>query len=219
MTSAAPPTFTCKACGASLDGIPEGHPCPACGNTERQNIEGVALVYGLSISFDGLSIFSSHAQVPTWETLWAQIGRRWARLRRMYGVDHGVSNYAEIEDEVDALLTCLNHLGDWLEHDDSLPSFDEMTVRDGITDRWPLALCRDYVNTFKHHTRRATKPDPDPRSARLESTTITVRGQSVQIWYWSKSDPEHAQRIDALDLATKCYDAWREWLTREGALT
>jgi hypothetical protein len=218
MTKSAPPPFTCKACGASLDGVPEGGPCPVCGSTERQKNLSAGAIFDAIAVVDSVSVSIGHPQVPTWATLWAQIERRMTRLRELYDPASKVST-AVMEDEIDALLTCLNHLGDWLQHDDTLPAFEKETVEAGMTASAPLALCRDYVNTFKHHTREETTRNPDPRVARVESTTMDASGQSAQISHWSKSDPEHAQRIDALKLAAQCYDAWRAWLTREGVLT
>jgi hypothetical protein len=213
MTTAAPPPFTCMGCDASLDGIPEGDPCPVCGGTQRRkNLSAGAILEAVAL-VDGLSVSVGHARVPTWATLWAQIERRMARLRELYDPASDPVSNAVMEDEIDALLTCLNHLGDWLQNDDTLPAFDKETVKKGMTDSTSLALCRDYANTFKHHTRS----NPGARVARLEATTTDARGQSARIRYWSTSEPE--QSIDALDLAAQCHNAWRGWLTREGVLT
>ena len=212
METAVTSSFTCVACGASLDGIPEGVPCPACGSTKRRT-DFLAVVHFSALS---PSVSVGHQQVPTWATLWAQIERRRTRLRALYDPASHASN-AVMEDEIDALLICLNHLGDWLRYDDALPAFYEKSVEEGMTASAPLALCRDYANTFKHHTREV-RSDPDPRVARVESWTAAA-SQSAQIWYWPKAYPKRVQRIDALKLVEQCYDAWREWLTREGVLT
>lgn len=165
---------------------------------------------------DSLTVTITHPQTPGWTTLWAQIGRRMARLRGWYdGTQPSVGN-AEMEDEVDSLLTCLNHLADWLGYDDvNLGSITKQAVDDYVLANHALALCRDYANSFKHHTREATKKNPDPGYARLyQAETSTGSNMTITVRYWSNTQQERT--IDALAFAEQCHQAWLDFFAQEG---
>jgi hypothetical protein len=155
----------------------------------------------------------THSTTPGWQTLWAQIDRRMARLRRWYDpAQPRLGNNGDLEDEVDALLTCLNHLADWLKWDDvHLPDITKKIVDGYVRNNKPLTICRDYANSFKHHT-RSTKYDTDPGYARHFETDSDNLKASIR--YWSKAQVETS--VDSLDLAEQCYAAWLQFFTQEG---
>ena len=215
------PTAMCPDCDASLDEVSPGEPCPDCGGTRRSaRIMGAAAISSTMVFTATTKVMRQDS--PHWTQLWAQIERRILRLRSMYEPG-GVSNTAELEDELDAFLTACFHLSDWLRHI-KLDDTDDEREREHLetwkrrlakaVDRFmknpDMALCQDYANTFKHYDRGC----PTDRIARLMETATAVAGVTVLVASWPADDPKAKTYVDGLELAEKCYAAWVGFLKR-----
>ena len=205
--------MTCPDCGAGLGEVPVGKPCPTCGGTRRAASVRVAgtIAIAARISIAGVTV--RHPQVPTWQSLWAQIDRRITRLRDAYNPSTPApATNAAVEDDTDALLLCLFHLRDWLEHDATLPTLTGHVTWAHVNNSTALSLAADYSNTFKHHTRRPS----EPRFARLhESRSIGDGTEHISVQFWDRTAGVDGpvQSRDALDLAEACRADWVALLT------
>lgn len=151
-----------------------------------------------------------HQKFPKWHTLWAQINRRVSRLARIYAGTHNIENTGDLEDEVDALLLCIANLEDWMKVDSDVGGSLQDQILD-MTRHGPLDLCRDYANTFKHHTRWSGQ-----RYARLHETTAGDSGVAVSLWYWNEDGAGEDGSVDALSFAEECIAEWRTFFAAHG---
>lgn len=156
------------------------------------------------------SVRVGHQKFPTWHTLWAQINRRVNRLERVYAGVQAIENTGDLEDEVDALLLCIANLRDWMIADPVVGKSLKEQIRDLTGRQDPLSLCREYANTFKHHTYDAGKYVR--RYARLHETASGPEGVAVSLRYWKEDGAGSDQSVDALQFAQECIKEWRGFL-------
>jgi hypothetical protein len=163
-------------------------------------------------NMNGVTAVVGHPPVPAWQSLWAQINRRFNRLRRVYSGALKLENTGDLEDDVDALLLCLWNLHDWLLADGDIgKSLSEEVKLVGTRD--PLDLCHDHADSFKHHTYSRKRVR---HYARLHETTVGPDGVSCSLQYWKTDTSVDTESMDALEFATECIKAWRAFFATHG---
>ena len=206
-------TTMTRPCGEDLDLVPLGEACPRCGGGRRMSaLSGTAAIASAVTVVISGSV--GHQKFPTWHALWAQINRRVHRLERIYTGAQGIDNTGELEDEVDALLLCIANLRDWMIADPIVGKSLKEQIRDLTALQGSLGLCREYANTFKHHT---YNPSKDVRRyARLHESTSGPSGVAVSLRYWKEDGAGEDQSVDALKFALDCIAEWRNFLAAHG---
>jgi hypothetical protein len=113
------------------------------------------------------------------------------------------------EDEIYAFFMNCYHLKDWIRKDPAAASVTNQ-VENYINNNTELSLCADICNGLKHFhfdgDRSGENPEFGKKKAKLDIgsglTTIAVK---YEINTSSGS-------IDAFDLATKCMNAWEDFI-------
>jgi hypothetical protein len=144
---------------------------------------------------------------------WRSIQRHLARLHAQYQGTETPGN-VEVEETVHALFLALFHLYDWLHLDRTVPSLDECTVKAFVDQHQnSLSVARHYANTRKHMKRNR----PSALIAQITSIASGPQGYTVTIGHGPGNAPiAGLTGVDALDLAERCEQDWRDLLTQHG---
>jgi len=138
------------------------------------------------------------------------------RLQRWYGrfkkLDEGVHGKPseEFEDDVYAFFLNCYHLKDWLMNDPGTG------VKREVVDQWidaseDLSVCEDICNSYKH-----LKKSRNPRSGAEPAVTkghyrLSVGGPEVTLSVRYTIDTASGP-TDAFELATRCMEAWEQFI-------
>lgn len=114
------------------------------------------------------------------------------------------------EDDVYAFFINCHHLEDWIKKDPDVgPALGK--VKDFINSSWELSVCADVCNGIKHLKRdREGRSKCDPRfGSRAYELKLGEREQTISVKY---SIDTSSGPIDAFELATKCFQAWQNFI-------
>ena len=92
----------------------------------------------------------------------------------------------------------------------NLPSLDYSKLSAHIAGDPDLEVASGFANTDKHHTRHG----PDPLKVKISNTLTGPTGARVTLTY--SSPKRTVQTCDALDLAERCLQSWRAFLSSQG---
>ena len=188
-------------CGADLDDVPVGYPCPDCGGNRRSaNVEaGAALVVVVA---PAPNVEIGYNPDPGWAWQWEITQYQLRQLREHYRSKPPIDN-RELGLAVSSLLIDMWHVADWLVTDNL-----GITWADIHSPLSPsLAICKAYANTAKHRKRDPGKPE-------ARNLSYTSAGPTMSI---SHNVPGMiASPVDALDLAEQCERDWRMFLMKHG---
>jgi hypothetical protein len=195
----------------NLDDVPSAGPCPQCGSHRRSaQVSGSAALVGVSAMPGTVTV--GYNQEPSWTYQWEIIQRHLARLREQYeGVD--TRGNLDVEETVSALLLALNHVSDWLYQDQATGLTKDIVQHHVRKHPTSLGVCKAYANAFKH----MRLIQPGWTVARIDSIGIGPNGYKVTLTY-GPGNQSHASyaRADALDLAERSEQAWRQLLIQHG---
>jgi hypothetical protein len=115
---------------------------------------------------------------------------------------------------VEGFFKDCRELADWLWQDHEDTGLDKPTVIAFMMTDPDLRIADGFAQTSKHHTRRGSRLNPDPITARIKDVSVGPSGSRVFIDWWRPSGAHGME--DALDLARKCVNAWQRFLADRG---
>ena len=136
--------------------------------------------------------------------------KRW--YQRFVTIDRGKqhdfpSDY--YQDEVYAFFLNCYHLKDWIRNDKSVGAA-AAKVEEFINNNRELSLCADICNGIKHLRLTSTRSGQDPRWG-LRKFNVQLGGPQTTISVKYSIDTSSGV-VDAFELATKCVQAWEEFI-------
>ena len=138
------------------------------------------------------------------------------RVQRWYSRFETINNGTEhrdstdnFQDEVYAFFLNCYHLKDWIRNDPTVGSTKDK-VEQFIDGNDELKLCGDICNGNKHLNLKKPRSGQDPKFGRKDYALELGEQQMIAVKYTidTTSGP-----LDAFELATKCLDAWRNFIT------
>ncbi|MEU0560909.1 hypothetical protein [Dactylosporangium sp. NPDC006015] len=150
----------------------------------------------------------TYQPVRPWREHWRRVERYHLRVRAIYdGTAPG--NSEDWKDVIFDFFVAAHHLFEWIESDPREPLVVAPVAREWVKADQSLWLAREFSNTYKHHTRSTGVP------VRIGGT-ITERGQNSMVIEWLDPISGVPNAIDALDLADRCMQAWRNFFVLHG---
>lgn len=203
--------MNCHDCGEALDDVPVGDPCPGCGSTRRD-----ATVHAHSITTQVVvptpTIGVGYNPHRPWQQKWQDVEHGLQQIETAYDVTQGQYGNEHVRRVVEGFFKDCRELADWLWQDLQSIGLDEPTIRTFMRSDPDLRLADAIAQTIKHHTRTGT----DPITARITDITIGPGGRHAKIGWSQPSGAKGSE--DALDLASKCVGAWRQFLASRGLI-
>lgn len=197
---------TCPDCGANLDDVPQGEPCPDCGGMQR-SIAASAHIAAVSVMAAEPDLDLQHGDHPPWTEKWHSATHCLDQLRSAYSA--WPVTIDELEQRVTTFFVECDHLRDWLKKDlTALNGLTEPDLANHFSSTESLRRCNAICNTHKHHTRDSGT------TARIRGTHLSRSGSFVTIeidWALPSATTE-----DALELADACLSSWRNFLENAG---
>jgi hypothetical protein len=201
--------MTCHDCGAGLDDVPVGDPCPKCGSTRRD-----ATVFAppatAKVVVPTPTIGIGYNPHRPWQQKWQDVQHGLERIESAYDVTQGQYGNEDVRRFVEGFFKDCRELADWLWQDHQSTGLNKPTVMAAVMADPHLRLADGLAQTIKHHTRTGT----DPITARITDITIGPGGRYAKIGWSQPSGAKGSE--DALDLARRCMDAWRRFLAGRG---
>jgi hypothetical protein len=203
--------MSCPDCGAPLDDVPVGEPCPKCDGVRRNaRFEGSAAV-SVGVAISGSVRVGNLKQKP-WQRKWLEVEHQLAALEDYYANRSPLSNIvAELIAE-NYFKTC-RELADALIQNPTVPVSKTQIMR-FVHSNPDLRLCDAIAQTVKHNLRKPTPDNPDPISAWIEWFDTTA---GIQI-AWENPSATVVGGDDALVLARRCKAAWDAFLGKHGLI-
>ncbi len=201
--------MSCGRCGSNIDAVPTGEPCPTCGDTSRNaTVSAGGVLVATSVLTPSVAV--QPAPDRPWFDKWIDMQRAIERLRSAYKSVPSGGN-VEVDGYVRQFFGACHDMRDWLRCDQvNLPSLDYSKLSAHIAGDPDLEVASGFANTDKHHTRHG----PDPLTVKISNTLTGPTGARVTLTY---SSPKRTVRTcDALDLAERCLQSWRAFLTSQG---
>jgi hypothetical protein len=201
--------MNCHDCGAGLDDVPVGDPCPKCGSSMRD-----ATVFAHPATAEVVvptpTIGIGYPPHRPWQQKWQDIEHGLERIESAYDVTQGQYGNEDVRRFVEGFFKDCRELADWLWQDHQSTGLNKTAVMAAVMADPHLRLADGVAQTIKHHTRTGT----DPITARITDITIGPGGCYAKIG-WSRPSGAKGSE-DALALARKCVDAWRRFLAGRG---
>lgn len=198
---------SCTGCGADLEQVPDGQPCPHCASNKRSIHAAAAMAASLTMT-GTLSITVEYNPVGSWEDQWRRTLRHLDEIKAAYS---GSRSTEDLTQAVQQFFVACWHLNDYIRNDKTnLPTLDEARLQAYRSADPYLPVAQAFANTFKHLYR--TRPG-DP-VARVKSTRIGPPGNTATVSY--EVPPQSEVEYDALQLAENCVNAWGVFLASEG---
>ena len=219
----------CTDCGANLDDVVHGEPCPRCGGTRRTiglQAAGAAIATaraeaGRVVSVGaGVAAAAGAAGAPTvavrkddhrpWTDKWRKVLHSLAELRLAYSPEGRSASNLVVEVRAESFFLQCRHLPEWLENDlPSLVGITEADIKACVNGSQELRWCRDIADTEKHY-----RLDRGGTDSRIRTTTAAPEAYSVSIDIgWESPTPNV---VDALALAETCVQTWVDFLKSHG---
>lgn len=142
--------------------------------------------------------------------------KRWYKRFKM--IDNGRPHNLPSEyyqDEVYAFFQNCHHLKDWIKNDNSVGAAATM-VEGFINGNKELSLCADICNRKKHLMLTRPRSGKDPRFGKRDfKLTLEVPEEEKTIRVKYSINTSSGKRIDAFELATRCLQAWEDFIKSE----
>ena len=198
---------SCTDCGADLEAVPDGQPCPHCGSHSRSVLLTAAVAVGVAVSATP-TVSVEYNPVGSWMDQWRRMMRHLDEIRTLYARTGGVD---DLTNAVQQFFVACWHLSDYICKDKVyLPSFDENHVWAYKNADAHLPIAQALANTLKHLERR----NPADPVARVKRTSIGPPGNFAIVSY--EAPPLLEVELDALKLAEDCVATWERFLAIEG---
>jgi hypothetical protein len=150
-----------------------------------------------------------------WQQKWRDVEHGLEQVERAYDTTQAPQHDNEyVRRVVEDFFKDCRELADWLWQDHQSTGLGKKTVMDFVMADADLRLADGIAQTAKHHSRRPSRLNPDPITARITDISTGPGGRDVKIGWSQPSGAKGSE--DALDLARKCVDAWRRFLTGRG---
>lgn len=170
-------------------------------------------VFGVTSNPHGWS--DKEGQLSKWTEQFDRMVRWYERFKQ---TDSGRLHNTESDNYVDEILAFFQnayHFKDWIRNDPSVPQAVSAAVEPYINASAELSICADLCNATKHLTltksRSAANPTLGPKVFSLGLGTGSPATISLKYEVTTNSGP-----LDAFQLATKCIDAWKTFLSNHG---
>ncbi len=140
---------------------------------------------------------------------------RWfQRFQRITSGVEFTDNVDYHEDTMRAFFENCFHLRDWIINDPK-SGIPEAVVRNFVNTSPSVALGADLANTYKHMVLTQPPKTAEDPSVGPRDFTLALGGSPPygQVRYTIKTK---SGQIDAFDLAVKCVEDWKTFLTRHG---
>ena len=198
-----PRVMSCPDCGAGLDDVPVGDPCPQCGGL-RRDATVLAPTVTAHVTVPRPTIAVGYTGPRPWQQKWQDVVDALHRVEAAYATTEGLGN-EQLRRTVKGFFEICRELADWLWQSTSL---DKDAVMDFVHGDPDLRLADAMAQTTKHHTRTGGI------TARITGIRVGPDGTSAEIG-WSQVSGTNGSE-DALELARKSVEAWRRFLAQEG---
>ena len=145
-----------------------------------------------------------------WQEQWDRVERWYQRFTMIdQGREHNLSS-DYYQDEVYAFFINCYHLKDWIKNDSSVGSAGA-NVEDFINRNNQLSLCADICNGIKHLTllKERERSHQGPQFG-CRVFKLQVGGSPIISAKYTVDTS--AGPADAFDLATKCLEAWKQFI-------
>jgi hypothetical protein len=200
----------CPDCGTGLDDVPVDEPCPQCGGTRRDARIFVHEI-GTATEVPTPAIKVGYTLQP-WQQKWRDVQHGLEQVEDAYDITQAPQHDNEyVRRVVEDFFKDCRELADWLWQDRQSTGLDEPTVKAYMRGDRDLNLADAIAQTTKHHTRTM---GTDPITARIMDINTDPGGRDVTI-AWSQPSGASGSE-DALGLARRCVDAWRQFLAGRG---
>jgi hypothetical protein len=153
-----------------------------------------------------------------WHEKWRDVQDGLEQIENAYAATESDGYYGNerVRRVVEGFFKDCRELADWLWHDHQSTGLEKSTVLAAVMSDPDLRVADGFAQTIKHHTRRATKVNPDPITARIIDISVGAGGSRAFIDW--RGGGGHG-REDALNLARRCVDAWKRFLAGSGSST
>jgi hypothetical protein len=197
----------CPDCFANLDHVAVDEPCPACGGTRRSTRAVSDSVVGVS---EEVAPTGAVSWSRPWHEKWHVVLERLDDLREMYETDARKLGMDEVGDRVHRFFRECHAVKDWLITDmANIPDAVRPAVSKHSRDDPDLEIGSAVANPQSQMRRGARAV-----SARIADTHLTKEGAHVLIRYESLA--KGTKYCDALALAEKCVQSWRDMFELHG---
>lgn len=118
-------------------------------------------------------------------------------------------------DEVYAFFQNCHHLKDWIRNDSTVGAA-AWKVEEFIDKNEELKLCADICNRKKHLKLRSSRSGQDPRFGKRDlKLKLEEPDGKKTISVKFSVNTSSGKRIDAFELATRCLQAWEDFIKSE----
>ena len=144
--------------------------------------------------------------------MWFDMVRSHRMIEQAYAPPSRRSN-VEVTDAVNQFFLAADHLVDWLKGDvNRLPGVSVASIEEFRTKDRDMKICHGYSIAAKHRTRTS-----EPKlECRWEDVKMFPGGGAQVTLVVADPRLDSQRRVDALDLATRVLQKWRDWLRSRG---
>lgn len=141
-----------------------------------------------------------------------QYRRMMRSYERFTSIDRGRAydpSSEDYNDEVFAFFLNCYHLKDWIKNDEGAGVTAQTDVEGFINSSYPLKLCADICNSYKHLRLKAPRSHEYPR---LTKTRYSVHGGTPPTIIVKYEIETSRGPMDAFTLATQCISEWQSFI-------
>ena len=145
-----------------------------------------------------------------------RVKRYYERIKEIdRGTPHIRSTDDYYRDDFYAFFQNCYHLKDWIKNDYTLGEGVRNCVENYINQNEDLLLCADICNRKKHLELNRPRSNFDPRfRGRVTKMSLKEPSQEQTISIKFNIDTYDGQTLDAFELATKCVQAWENFINK-----
>jgi hypothetical protein len=178
-----PVMMNCHDCGAGLDDVPVGDPCPKCGS-RRRDATVFAHPATAKVVVPTPTIGIGYNPHRPWQQKWQDVEYGLEQVESAYDAPQGWYDNEHMRRVVEGFFKDCRELADWLWQDHLSTGLDKKTVMNDMMADPDLRLADAIAQTTKHHTRKPSRTNPDPITARITDIITGPGGRQVKIG-WS----------------------------------